>query len=499
MDIGQTGVKAEVFDTSGKSLTRSYREYGLLFPKPGFCELDPQSVMDAAFRVIRESAGRVRKTNPVQAIGIASQGEAFTPVAADGAFLGQAMITSDSRAEALVPVFSRTFGREKLYLLTGHTPYHMYSLYKLLWLKKNQPDVWRNTNKFLFFEDLLGFVLTGASATDYTLASRSMLFDVRRKKWSGEILSELQLAEKKLPEALPAGTSIGTIKPDVSRRLELGKNTQVVLAGHDQPCGGLGSGAAVPGSASYSMGTSECICPALDRLLLGPELMASNLATYPHVVPETYTTVAFNITGGSTLKWLRDNLAIEETVAARKAGRDPYEQIISAAADEPTGLIVIPHFGPTGTPHFDPAGTGVIFGLKLTTRRAEVWRAFLEGITYEMKWNLSILEKAGFRLKELRGVGGGAKSAVWMQIKADILGIPLTTTQVTEAACMGAGLQAGGALGLLDAGKASGQWAKPVRTFRPRPQYADFYEKNFRLYQEIYCSLKKARGMLNEK
>jgi xylulokinase len=412
--------------------------------------------------------------------------------------LGNIMVSSDARAASLVGPWSEEFGAERLYRITGHTPYPMYSLYKLLWFKEHEPERWRATWKFLFCEDLLAWALTGETKTDYTMAARSMLFDVGRKEWSPEILGVLGLSADRLPEVIPSGGVVGTVKREMAESLGLGPDVKVSVCGHDQPVGALGCGAAVPGRAAYSIGTTECICPSIDRLILSPELMNANLATYPHVLPDTYTTVAFNITGGSVLRWVRDNLATEEAEEARRLGEDPYDRIIAAASPEPSRVILLPHFGPTGTPHFDANGVGVLFGLTLSTDRSEVVRAFLDGITYEMKWNLAILEEAGFRLTELRAVGGGAKSETWMQIKADILGVPLTTMRVTEGTCMGAALLAGHGAGILDLEEAINSWAVPIRTFEPRRQYGPLYEERFAVYREVYQALAAARHMTAE-
>ncbi|MFH0797094.1 MAG: FGGY-family carbohydrate kinase [Candidatus Omnitrophota bacterium] len=498
VDIGQGGVKAAVFGESGKLLAIAYQEYPTLLPKSGFCELDSNKVIYSALQVIKKVSAEVKKKDPVVAVGIASQGEAFTPVSKDGRFLGNAMTTADFRAQHLVAPWSRSFGAEKIYRITGHTPYHMYSLFKLLWLKEHQPDVWQKTWKFFFFLDLLAFVLTGETKAEYTMASRSMLFNVRTKKWSPEILDRIGLPGRRLPDVVPSGTVVGTLKKDIARKIGLDKKVSVVLGGHDQPCGALGSGAVTTDCASYSTGTAECICPAFNRLILNPELMRCNLATYPHVIPEAYTTVAFSLTGGNILRWVRDNLALEETKEARQKGQDPYEKIIKSADRNPSRLILLPHFCPTGTPLFDQSGTGVLFGLKLSTTRSEILRAFLEGITYEMKWNLSILNGVGLKIKELRTIGGGAKSATWLQIKADILGIPLTTLSITEATCMGAAILAGSGTGLFDLRTTAGKWAKPTRTFYPRPKYTQAYEERFEIYKEIYHSLASARQSLQK-
>lgn len=497
VDVGTTGVKAAVFDESGRLLCTAYEEYPLLFPFPGASELNSRHVIEAACRVIGKSAGDVRSSDPVAGIGIASQGEAFTPIARDGAALGNAMTSSDGRAEPYVRACEQDWAR-RLYEITGHTRYPMYSLFKLMWLKEHQPQIWSGAWKFLFFQDLIAFVLTGETATEYSMAARSMLFDVDKKQWSVEILDRLGLGVERLPEVVSSGTVFGQVKSDLASKLNLGSDVGVAVCGHDQPVGALGCGAAAPGCAAYSIGTVKCICPSADRLILSRELMAANLASYPHVLPDAYTTVAFNITGGSVLKWVRDSFATEEAAEAERRGVSPYEVIIAAASSEPAKVILLPHFGPTGTPHFDSEGAGVLFGLTLSTTRAEVLRAVLEGITFEMRLNLNILAESGFILSDLRAVGGGARSETWMQIKADILQMPLTTMQVAEATCMGAAVLAGSGLGLFDAKQASQKWAAPIRTFEPDSGKSSLYEDRFAIYKELYNSLGAARHKLHE-
>ena len=335
VDISQGGVKAAVFDSSGKLLGSAYREYPTLFPEAGFAEIDSRKVMESAFGVIRKTALAVGKNDPVTAIGIASCGESFTPVSGKGEVLANAMTTADLRAQSLVGPWTGRLDRQFLYRTTGHTPYHIYSIFKMLWLKERRPAIWEKTRKFLFCADLLAYYLTGEAATDYTLASRSMLFDVRTKKWSPDILKKTGLSEALLPAVFPSGKIAGTLRPEMAGKLGLDKKTTVAVAGHDQPCGGLGAGAAEPGCTGYSIGTAECICPAFDRLVLNPELMRCNLAMYPHVTPGAYTTVAFSLNGGNVLKWVRDNLALEETREALRKKEDPYEIIIKKAAAEP--------------------------------------------------------------------------------------------------------------------------------------------------------------------
>lgn len=495
VDVGTTGVKAVVFNEAGGILASAYQEYPLLFPFPGAAELDSQRILDASFHVIAQAAGQVKQSDPVQAIGIASQGEAFVPLTAQGEVLGNMMTSSDARARQQVAQWNESFGAQRLYRITGHTPYPMYSLFKLDWLRQERPDIWRKANLFLFAQDLLAHALTGEACTDEAMAARSMLFDVRARQWSDEILSALELSPDRLPRVVRSGEAMGAVLADKAATLGLEPGVPVAVCGHDQPVGALGCGAVTPGCASYSIGTVECICPVLSEARLCTELMKANLACYPHVLPDLYTTVAFNITGGSVLKWVRDTLAREETAEALRLGEDSYARIIATVSDTPARVIMLPHFGPTGTPNFDATGVGLFFGLQLSTTRAELFRAVLEGITYEMKWNLAILAEAGFQVSELRAVGGGSRSARWMQIKADILGLPLRTMRVTEGTCAGAALLAGAGIQLWGAADRAQAWANPIQTFEPDPRHTALYEERFAIYRELYASLTHARQL----
>lgn len=496
VDVGTTGVKAVVFNENGQVLSQAYEEYNLLFPFAGAAELDSAQVVASARRVIAKAASEVKNTNPVRGIGIASQGEAFTPLGSDGAVLANIMTSSDSRAQSFVDQWNTDFGLEKLYHITGHTSYPMYSLFKLSWLKENRREIWDAAWKYAFCQDLVAHSLTGRVATEHSMAARSMLFDVAERQWSPEICNYLGLDPIKLPDILQSGETLGIVNSKSAAELGLGADVKVAVCGHDQPVGALGCGSAVPGSAAYSIGTVECITPMMDRFVLSDSLMESNLASYPHVLAGMYTTVAFHVTGGSVLKWFRDNLGAEEARLAKESGEDVYNTIIAEASEQPSNLILLSQFGPTGTPHFDPLGTGALFGLNLSTTRGEVIRAFLEGITLEMKWNLSILAQSDLRVSDLRVIGGGARSETWMQIKSDILGVPLTRMAVTEATCMGAAMLAAQGMGEIDCATAQREWAREDRRFEPRAGNIALYEDRFGIYKELYNSLGRAREML---
>ena len=475
IDIGTSGCKAVVFDATGRQLANAQREYALHFTGDGGAELDSNEVLDKCLAVIAEAAQQAGRST-VKAIGISSQGEAFTAIDTAGKPLCRAMVSSDVRAEAYAKNWPVEFGEERLYQITGHTASPMFTLFKLLWLKEQRPDVWRNAAKFLCFEDLLQHRLGVAPSMGWPLAGRTMLFDVRQHEWSGEILNRLGLAPGKLARPLPAGTIAGTITTE----LGLAKDAVVVTGGHDQPCGALGAGVTEPGTAMYATGSVECITPAFDRPVFTPALRRHNLCTYDHAAPGLYTTVAYSLTGGNILKWYRDQFA---------PGQD-YGEILKSAAPEPTRMLVLPYWTPSGTPYFDLHTPGAILGLRLNTTRGEILRGLLEGVALEMRLNLEILQESGCTIRELRAIGGGAKSVFGTQLKADVLGRPITTLNVTEAGCLGVALLACAAVTGQPVRELARQWIQPHTTLTPQPSAARWYDEQFARYRQLYPILR---------
>jgi xylulokinase len=401
------------------------------------------------------------------------------------------MVSSDVRAAAIAREWPDTFGADRLYQVTGHTAHPMFTLFKLLWLRQHAPEVWNGAARFLCFEDMLTARLGIPPAMGWPLAGRTMLFDVRRHEWSGEILDAVGLSPDRLARPLQSGSVSGTVASETARALGLAPDAIVVTGGHDQTCGALGAGITRPGMAMYATGTVECITPAFARPVFTPELRRSNLCTYDHAAPGLYATVAFCLTGGNILKWFRDQFGADEVRRADAEGGNAYELLLEAASPTPSPLMVLPYFTPSGTPYFDTTTRGAIVGLSMATTRGEILRAMLEGVALEMRLNLDILERSGCHVRELRAIGGGARSAFWTQLKADVIGKPVTALHESEAGCLGAAMLAFAAdtessvLALADS------WVQPAQTFHPDPDRIDFYVRRFGDYVRLYPAIRE--------
>jgi len=462
----------------------------LLTPEPGWAEIDSAEVCRACLAVIREAV-EASKNDPVRGMGISCQGEAFTPMDAGGAILGNAMVSSDARAEAIVEPWSREFGDRRLYEITGHTSHPMFTIFKLLWLRDNRPDTWSAAAKFYCFEELLQAQLGLDPAISWPLAGRTMLFNVRTHRWEDEILEVVGLEPSRLARPAASGTVVGTIPKHVAEELGLPNDVIVVAGGHDQPSGALGAGVVEPGRAMYATGTVECICPAFDEPIFDENLFQNNLCTYDHALKGMYTTALFSLTGGNLLRWFRDEWGKQEVEEAARTGADPYDLLIQAMATEPTELLVLPYFTPSGTPYFDAQVPGAILGLRLATTRGEVLRALLEGVALEMRLNVDILDRAGLHVHEFRAIGGGAKNLALTQLKADVLNRPITTLAVTEAGCLGVSMLACAADTGTPARELVDAWVDPTSVVEPDAQRAAIYQEKFAAYKELYPAIRR--------
>ncbi len=489
LDIGTGGCKAVVFDKEGNELASSFREYPVLHPYPGWAEINPDEVINKCFEVISEVNAVI--ADPVVSMSISSQGEAFTPVGKNGEILGNAMVSSDSRARDIAVNWSNDFGIKKIYYITGHTSHPLFTLFKILWIKGNQPDVWRDTRYFLCFEDLFHYKVGLEPRISWPMAGRTMMFDVINHQWSSAILYAAGLSVNKLAIPAAPGEITGTIGPEMGKRLGFKNPVILVAGGHDQTCAALGAGVIEPGMCMYATGTVECFCPILEKPTFSDELQRNNLCCYDYTIKSKYTTVAYSLTGGNILRWMRDELGQAEITMAKEAGKDPYTLLLDYMPIAPTELLVLPYFSATGTPYFDTRAKGAIIGLQLTTTKGEITKALLEGVAMEMKLNLEMMEKSGMKINTFIATGGGTRNKTWTQLKADVLNKKIIVHNVRETGCYGAALLAISAIEKIPVEQLLNDNKTENEIFSPGPENANFYDNKFETYKQLYPVLKQ--------
>ena len=490
LDVGTTGCKATAFSSEGKVLASAYREYPLNFPKPGWAELDSNRVWDDVKDCLGQVASET-KQDPITALAVSCQGEATTPIDAQGNILDMTSVSFDTRTADLVSWWEENVGRERIFEITGQPLASPFTALKLQWMKQNKPEIFSKVDKFLFYEDFIYYQLGLDPVTDYTIAGRSMFFDVKNQDWSDELLGKIGVSPERLARVAPSGTVIGTIPDSKADELGLPRGIQAVTGGHDQPSQTLGAGVIDPEVASYGIGTVECIVPVFQKPVLNQTMLDNNICCYHHAHAGMFIALVYNFTGGQLFKWYRDNFGEVESMEAEKTGKDVYEILTGKASPEPTNLLLLPHFTTTGVPHFDNNSRGAIIGLTLNTTKGEVIRAILEGLTMELRFCVDLLDKAGVPIKELRATGGGAKSDYWMQIKADIMGKPIRLPAVAEAGNLGCAMLAGTATGVYNSlAEAVEQLVQIKKSFDPIDKNVAYYQERFGLYTELYPKLK---------
>jgi xylulokinase len=490
LDIGTTGCKAIVFSSEGKILGQGAREYSILTPHPNWAEQDAEQVWRLAWDALREAVATAGD-DPPQALALSCQGEAVIPVDEKGAALRPAILGMDTRTDAENDWLAERFGAENLFNRTGMPMHTINTLPKLLWLQRNEPEIWKTAQQFLLYEDFFLRRMGGKAAISHCLASRTQMYDLATGDWADDILTECDIDPERLaPLAPDGGGVVGTLRQDLAEELELSGEVLLVSGGHDQACAATGSGVVEAGLAMVSTGTAEVVEVAMDTPALDEALREGNISVYRHVVPGLYLAMTLNHSGGLLLRWYRDTVCQWEREQAQTSGQDAYDLILGDAPAGPTGLMVLPHFSGSGTPWLDTSSKGAILGLTFATTRPILARAVLEGLTFELRINLDLLREAGVMINELHAVGGGARSPLWLQLKADICQVPLRVPQVTEAACLGAALLAGTAFGVYpDLATAVAQTVHLERQVEPQPDSVSAYDARYQLYRQVYPTL----------
>lgn len=484
IDVGTTGCKASVFSVEGAPLASAYREYDIQRPQSGWAQLDTAQVWDKVCTVIAAAAAAARN-DPVSALSVSSLGEAMAPVSANREILGPSLLNADERGAAYLPALARSIDPARLYAINGNTLGNHYSLTKLLWTREHAPDLYDRTHLFLHWGAFVSFMLGAEPVVDFSLANRTLLFDVNRGTWSEELLAWAGLERAKLPETAPSGTVIGRVSNAMARTLGLSPTTAIVTGAHDQCANAAGCGALEPGHAMLGMGTVLCAVPVYTRRPEPDVMIPRGLNTEHHAAPGRYVSFIYN-QGGCLVKWFRDTFARTEHANAQAARRDVYPDLIAEIPREPARVLVLPHFAPTGPPEFISDSSGVIAGLHLDTTRGEILKGILEGALFYLKESLDGLPAAGIGVTELRAVGGGSQSDAWLETAADVLGVPLVRTALHEAGALGGAILAGAATGVFASIEEGAQtMVKLTHTFHPDPARAAAYAPRYQAYTQL--------------
>jgi len=482
LDIGTTGCKVAVYSEGGEFLGTAYRDYPVQRLDTGH-EVDASAIWQGVRQVIREAAQRFPG---IGGLGVTSFGETFVLLDGQDQPLLPAMLYTDPRGQEACDYLRGLLGEETIVKTTGISPSPMYGLPKMMWVKQNRPDIWQKVKRICQMEDYIVYLLTGNAQIDYSLATRTMAFDIHGLKWSDALLEAAGVEKALLSRPVPTGTKAGCIRPDLAAELGFSPETQVVSVSHDQVAAAIGSGVFDESCSVDGAGTVECITPVFDEY--DPMKMAAGgYAVIPYVVPGKYVCYAFSFTGGALVDWYIKNLAGYAKAESLETGKKIYGILERGWDNKPTQLLVLPHFAGAATPYMDGGSKGAIVGLTVETTQQEIYQACMEGVCYERRLNLEKLRQGGVDVKALRATGGGARSRVWMQMKADILNMPVTALQSEEAGAAGSAMLVGIACGVFrDLQEAAEVMVTTKETYYPRPEVCREYDAVFRRYEKLY-------------
>jgi xylulokinase len=474
IDVGTTGVKAIAVSTSGDVVGRAEVGYELQTPRPGWAEQDPEDWWQASELALASLETQLEESAGAAAIaGIGLSGQMHGLVCLDEklAIIRPAILWNDQRTGEECAEIERLVGLEQLIELTGNRALPGFTAPKLLWLRRHEPDSYARIRHVLLPKDYVRLRLTGELAIDAADASGTLLFDVARRAWSERVLEALEIPLEWLPKVLES--------PQVSGLTLAG--VPVAAGAGDQQAGALGVGVVRPGPLSVVLGTSGVVFAALDRYKHDPE---ARVHVFCHAVPGTWEAMGVMLSAAGSLRWLRDTLA-------SGAG---YEQLTAEAAQwQPgaEGLLFLPYLQGERTPHADPNARGAFCGLSLVHDRGALVRAVLEGVAFGLRDSLELLRELGVEPESARASGGGARSRLWLEIVASVLGLPLELTAVEEGAAYGAALLGGLAAEIFPSAEEAVRACVRVRDqIEPNGDWQEYYERGYSRFQALYPALR---------
>jgi xylulokinase len=492
LDLGISTVKVALFNGQGDLLRLESDEY-MILPEGEAVEADPEIYWTPMRRSIR----RLLKNwggspEEIAAVSVSSHNETVFPMRSNGNPARKAMNWMDNRSRPEADELIQMLGSQKVLEISGQPEIGpVWPVTKYRWMSKHEPEVVKQTASFLLPEDYILFRLSGQFAGEYTLWGSSLVFDIRRKGLSDELLAFGGISAAQIPGLYPSGTAIGNISPECAAETGLSTRTKVVTGALDQVCAAIAAGNIAPDMITESTGSVLALLASIQKPIFDAK---TGLPCHIHAMPDMYCMLPWNPTAGLTLKWFKDNFAQDLSSQAQAEGKDIYDLLTAPAAEIPpgsNGLIMLPHLEGAFFPEFDAQVRGDFFGFTLSHTRAHFTRAIMEAIAYMLRRDLEGMQRLGIKTSEIRVLGGGAKSRLWSQIKADVCNLPVVMPGHREAAVMGAAMLAAVGVGYYpDIPAAVQAMIRPGTRVMPDPSTQSIYAAAFDLYIALYESLK---------
>jgi xylulokinase len=501
IDIGTSGTKTLICDDHGKVIATAMAEHPISSPKPGWSEQDPEDWWNATCKATKAVIRKARvKPADIQGIGLSGQMHGSVFLGDSERPLRPALLWNDQRTAAQCDeIESKAGGREALIELVANPALTGFTAPKILWVRQNEPKIYDRTRHILLPKDYIRYRMTGEYATEVSDASGTLLLDVVNRTWSDKLLGLLEIDKSLLPRLHESPEITGTLKAQAARSLGLREGIPVVGGAGDQAAGAVGNGIVAPGIVSATLGTSGVVFAHSDIPTRDPK---GRVHTMCHAVPGKWCVFGCMLSAGGSFQWFRNQLGHDEVVAAKRRNIDPYELLVDEAEKAQPGsegLFFLPYLTGERCPHPDPCARGGWIGITTRTRRRELIRSLLEGVTYGMRDAIEIMKQMNIPITQIRASGGGARSDFWRHLQADIYGAPIVLTNAVEGPAYGVALLAGVGTGAFSsveqACKAS---IRQMIKIAPDKKLGTIYDRHYAVYRELYYDLKERFGKIAE-
>lgn len=491
IDIGTTGTKAALFNVQGQLQTMGYAEYEVSIPRADWAEQDPEDWWNAVCKSTRQALEAIPGSSErVRGVAVSSQAPTLLPINKHGVPVRPAMIWMDRRAENEVGILSQKLGEGFIEKTSGNRPDPFYIAPKLLWFKTHEPANFAETKVFLQANGYINYKLTGELSLDNVHASLLQLRDYQKDEWSIAICKACGTNPDMFPSIMQGHEIIGKITSESSGLTGLSAGTPVMAGTVDSAAAAIEAGVTAQGTVAEMTGTSTVLIMPNSSGIAEPAFIAM-----PHAVPGIYLLLGALVSTGASLKWFRDQFGAAEVEKARQLKISAYELLTQqASVSKPgsDGLIFLPYMMGERSPIWHTNARGIFFGLSLSSSKGDLIRAILEGTSFALYHNIKVAEQAGIGIQEIRSVGGGTKSPLWNQIKADVLGIPVLIPEASIGAPFGDAMIAGMGLGYYgDIHQSLKEMVKIRERYEPHPETHALYNELFLIYRAVYENSKE--------
>ena len=483
IDSSTTATKALLIDEQGDVVAVAATEYGYATPRPLWSEQDPDLWWEGAANSIRQVlASSGVKADDVHGIGLTGQMHGLVLLDEEGKVLRPAILWNDQRTGLQCDEIRRRLGKSRLIQITGNDALTGFTAPKILWVQQNEPDVWANARHILLPKDYVRYKLTGDYAIDKADGAGMLLFDLKQRDWSPEVLAALEIPPAYLPPTHEGPAVTGYVSHAAAAATGLRVGIPVMAGGGDQAAGAVGVGAVQPGVVSLALGTSGVVFATTGGPFVEPE---GRLHAFCHAVPGRWHFMGVMLSAAGSLRWHRDTFAPGVS----------FDDLLAPAASVPIGcegLLFLPYLTGERTPHPDPLARGAFVGLTVRHSLPHLSRAVIEGVSFGLRDSFELIKtEGGAAITQVRVSGGGAKSPLWRQILADIMDAELVTVNTTEGAAYGAALLAGVGAGVWhDVDTACRRTIHVTGSTQPNPAAVTEYERWYQVYRNLYPALK---------